>query len=113
MYSRRAHFRRVQLSGDGYSAEPEDAKPSRPQAIALGYDPLKEAAPRVLASGRGRIAEQILAIARQNNIPVRNDPILAAALAEVEVDQIIPPELYAVVAEVLAYVYRLKHRRLP
>ncbi len=82
-------------------------------AIALGYDPEKDMAPRVLASGAGVIAEQILSIAKAQGIPVREDPVLAGALANVEVNQVIPPELYALVAEVLAYVYRIQHRRFP
>jgi flagellar biosynthesis protein len=64
----------------------------------------------VLATGQGRLAEQIIATARANGIPIRDDPVLAAALATLELDTVIPPELYAVVAEVLAYVYRVKGR---
>lgn len=85
----------------------------RRKAIALGYDPEKDMAPRVLASGAGLIADQILSIAKAQGIPVREDPILASALANVEVNQVIPQELYALVAEVLAYVYRIQHRRFP
>lgn len=89
---------------------PLRASVPRPQAVALGYNPDHDDAPRVLASGQGRIAEQILAAARENNIPIREDPVLAAALATIELDTVIPPELYAVVAEVLAYVYRVQKR---
>jgi flagellar biosynthesis protein len=78
------------------------------QAVALGYDPDKDGAPRVLAAGRGLLAEQIISIAGQQGIPIREDTLLAAALAQVELDAEIPPELYALVAEVLAYVYRLR-----
>lgn len=84
----------------------------RPRAIALGYDPEKDAAPRVLASGQGELAEQIIAIAKGNDIPIKEDPVLALALSKVEVDRVIPPELYALVAEVLAYVYRIQKRQL-
>ena len=89
---------------------PLRAPVARPQAVALGYNPDHDDAPRVLASGQGRIAEQILAAARENNIPIREDPVLAAALATIELDAVIPPEVYAVVAEVLAYVYRVQKR---
>lgn len=82
----------------------------RQQAVALGYNPEKDIAPRVLATGQGLIAEHIIAIARENGIVVREDPVLAAALANVEIDTVIPPELYALVAEVLAYVYRVQGR---
>jgi flagellar biosynthesis protein len=86
--------------------------PKRKQAIALGYDQAQDAAPRVLAAGQGVIAEQILAAARQNGIPIREDPVLASALAGVDIGSEIPPELYRVVAEVLAYVYRVGGKKV-
>lgn len=91
-----------------------DADPARPGAqkstttIALGYNPDKDTAPVVLASGRGAVAEKIIALGKENNIPVIEDPLLASALAEIDIGTVIPPELYAVVAEVLAYVYRIR-----
>ena len=81
------------------------------QATALGYDPEKDDAPRILAAGQGKIAEQIIALAQENGIPIREDPVLAAALACVDINDTIPPQLYAVVAEVLAYVYRIQQRQ--
>jgi flagellar biosynthesis protein len=99
VYSRRVVTGRLAYHADG-----------RTQAVALGYDPEKDVAPRVLATGKGVVAEQILAIAREQGILIREDPILAAALANVEIDTVIPPELYALVAEVLAYVYRVQGR---
>ena len=89
----------------------EDGK-KLPRAVALGYDAEKDEAPRVLASGEGHIAERIIAIAQEHGIPIREDPVLTAALATVDLDTTIPPELYAVVAEVLAYVYRVKEHKL-
>lgn len=85
----------------------------RPQAVALGYDAAKDEAPRVLASGEGLVAERILAIAAEHGIPIREDAMLTAALATVDLDTTIPPELYSVVAEVLAYVYRVKGHKQP
>jgi len=81
-------------------------------AIALEYDPKKDAAPKVVASGRGEIADKILKIAQANQIPIRADPILAQALSMVDLEEEIPAELYAVVAEVLAWVYRLQKKSL-
>lgn len=78
------------------------------RAVALGYDAEHDQAPRVLATGQGEIAERIITLARENGVPVREDPVLAAALATVDLGTLIPPELYEVVAEVLAYVYRVK-----
>jgi flagellar biosynthesis protein len=93
---------------------PESSQAEKRQvktAVALGYDTGKDKAPRVLASGKGIIAERILEIARQNNLPIRDDPVLADALSQVDLNQVIPPELYAVVAEVFAFVYRLKQKK--
>jgi flagellar biosynthesis protein len=79
-------------------------------AIALQYDPNSDGAPKVVATGRGEIADKILLIAQQNQVPIREDPILAQALSMVDLDAEIPPELYAVVAEVLGWVYRLRNK---
>jgi len=101
------HFIAPQTVASGLLTPKED---ERPQAIALGYDPQHDLAPRVLASGQGMIAEQIIAMARAHGIPIREDPLLAAALADVELDAVIPPELYALVAEVFAYIYRIRQQ---
>ena len=80
-------------------------------ATALQYDSGNDRAPRVVASGQRRIAEQILAEAKKHNISIYEDPILTAALATVNLGEEIPPELYQVVAQVLAYVYRVTDHR--
>lgn len=79
-------------------------------ATALQYDPEKDSAPRVIASGQRKIAEQILIEARKYNVPIHEDPALTAALASVNLGQEIPPELYSIVAEVLAYIYRVTNK---
>jgi len=84
----------------------------RKTAIALEYNPQKDLSPKVVASGRGEIANKILQIAQANQIPIREDPILAQALSMVNLEEEIPAELYAVVAEVLAWVYRLRKKTL-
>ena len=89
----------------------QDEKPKVKRAIALEYDPKVDAAPKVVATGRGEIAEKILEIARENKLPIRDDPILADALAQVDLYDVIPPELYSVVAEVFAFVYRLREKK--
>jgi len=83
-------------------------KRPRPTAVALRYDEEKAPAPVVTAAGKGDVAERILALAREHGVPVREDPDLVALLAQLDVGQIIPPELYPVIAEVLAFVYRLR-----
>ncbi len=84
---------------------PED-KPKR--AIALKYERRKDAAPQVVARGSGLLAEQILAIARANGVSVKEDSLLVEALARLDVGEVIPPDLYYVVAEVFAWLYSLK-----
>lgn len=76
----------------------------KPVAVALHYD--HPGVPRVTASGRGAVAEAILAAARDHNIPVEENPALAEALSQVELETEIPEELYRAVAEVLGFVLR-------
>jgi flagellar biosynthesis protein len=90
------------------TAKKEKEGEQRVTATALGYEPGVDGAPRILAAGKGLIAEQIIALAQANGIPIREDPVLAAALATVDVNEEIPPELYRVVAEILAYIYRIR-----
>lgn len=86
-------------------------KPAEPrQAVALTYDPENADAPVVTAAGQGLVAEEIIHRAREAGVPVTEDAQLAAVLSQIDVGAMIPPELYAVVAEVLAYVYRLDDR---
>lgn len=73
------------------------------KAIALQYD--GENAPIVTASGEGDIAEEIIRIAKEHGIPLREDMMLAALLGELELGEEIPPLLYRVIAEVIAYAY--------
>jgi flagellar biosynthesis protein len=64
----------------------------------------------VTAAGQGAVAEEIIRRAREAGVPVTEDPRLAAVLSQIDVGRVIPPELYQVIAEVLAYVYRLEDR---
>jgi flagellar biosynthesis protein len=79
--------------------------PARPAAAALSYDPAGTEPPEIVAVGRGLSAEEIVRIAREHDVPVHQDAGLVEALAMLEVGQTLPRELYAVVAEVLAFVY--------
>ena len=87
-------------------------QPKRQLAVALGYDVDKDAVPKILAKGAGKVAAKILELAKQNNIPIREDADLVQALAQLDLGEFIPPELYPAVAEVLAYVYRQNGRRM-
>lgn len=80
------------------------------RAVALRYNREKEAAPRVVAKGVGTVAENIVTAAVNHAVPVYAAPQLVRQLMPLEIDQVIPPALYQVVAEVLAYVYRLDRR---
>jgi flagellar biosynthesis protein len=80
------------------------------RAVALTYDPAHADAPVVTAAGQGAVAEEIIRRAREAGVPVTEDPRLAAVLSQIDVGRVIPPELYQVIAEVLAYVYRLDER---
>ena len=76
------------------------------RAVALKYEPGSGAAPVVVAKGRGAIAEKILELARTNGVAVREDPALVTVLSKLNVDQEIPPQLYAAVAAILAFLYK-------
>jgi flagellar biosynthesis protein len=78
------------------------------EAVALAYSQA-DAAPRVVAKGRGLIAEQIIAKARENGVYVHESPEMVALLTQIDIDQHIPAELYMAVAELLAWLYSLEH----
>ncbi|HSW63003.1 MAG TPA: EscU/YscU/HrcU family type III secretion system export apparatus switch protein [Dissulfurispiraceae bacterium] len=82
----------------------------RIKAAALRYNPRQEQSPRVVAKGSGLIAEKILGIAKENNIPLREDKQLVEILSTLDLGQEIPPELYKAVAEILAFVYRMTNK---
>ncbi|CAJ1002204.1 MULTISPECIES: EscU/YscU/HrcU family type III secretion system export apparatus switch protein [Bacillales] len=84
-----------------------DAKVKRKQAVALRYQAKTMEAPVVVAKGKGYVADNILKTAKEHGIPVQEDPSLVEVLGKLDLNQQIPPELYQVVAEVLAFVYRL------
>jgi flagellar biosynthesis protein len=76
-------------------------------AVSLRYNPTSDLAPKVTAKGKGSIAENIVTLAKEHNIPIKEDPDLVEVLSQVEVNQDIPPAVYHVVAELLAFVYQI------
>ncbi len=76
-------------------------------AVALKYEPKKDSAPKVTAKGRGAVAEKIVQIARENGVSIHEDPLLVEILGQIDIGREIPPELYQVIAEILAFVYQL------
>jgi flagellar biosynthesis protein len=81
----------------------------RSLAVALAYAP-GDAAPKVVAKGRGLIAEAIIQRARENGIYVHESPELVSLLLQVDIDDRIPPQLYIAVAELLAWLYSLENK---
>lgn len=88
-------------------ASPEPPDPPRAEAIALTYT-AGDSAPRVVAKGRGLIAQEIIARAREAGVYVHESPELVALLMQVDLDSHIPPQLYVAVAELLAWLYRVE-----
>lgn len=86
---------------------PPQATPAPPQSVAVALEEqVGQSAPVITASGRGYVAEQILAIAFANGVKVRSDADLVEVLSAVDVDSEIPTEAFAAVSEILAYVYK-------
>lgn len=84
-----------------------EKKFTRKEAIALSYDPSKNAGPTLVAKGRGKIAENILEQAALHDVPVYEDPNLVELLGQLDLNTSIPEELYQAVAEVFAFIYHL------
>ena len=84
--------------------------PKRRHAAALRYDSERGGAPRVVAAGSGVVAERIIALARENGVPVHDDAGLAEALARLQLEAEVPEELWAAVAEALVWAYKLTSR---
>lgn len=77
----------------------------------MSYDPAKENAPRIVAAGKGELAEAMLAMAERHKVPVLENHPLANALVKLEIGAYVPPELYAAVAEVLAFLWDLEREQ--
>lgn len=80
------------------------------KAVALKYEMEKDRAPRITAKGKGLIAQRIIEIAEENNIPLHQDRELTQVLEALDLDTEIPPQLFRAVAEVLAFIYRMNKK---
>ncbi len=87
-------------------------KPPILSAVALAYQ-TGDTAPKIVAKGKGLIAEEIIARARENGIFVHESKELVALLSQVDLDQDIPPALYRAVAELLAWLYQIENGQNP
>lgn len=100
-------------SNVGAAAASADTRSARRVAVALSYTDENPNAPKVVAAGKGQLAETILESAFANDIKVRTDPDLAAILASVDVGAEIPEEAFVAVAEILSYLYRISPEKTP
>ena len=85
-------------------------KDKQRKVAALKYRHGSKTAPSVVAKGKGELAERIIALAREHNIPIREDRNLVEAISTLDLAEEIPPELYKAVAELLVFIYRLSGR---
>ena len=81
----------------------QEGNEKRKQAIALAYHPGEEA-PKIVATGTGALADKIIEKAKESDVPLYQDDKLADTLSRLEIGDMIPPELYKVVAEILVFV---------
>lgn len=81
--------------------------PKRKSVVAIKYDAKKAPAPKVIAKGEGLVGEKILALARENNVPIKKDPDLIQILSQVDIDEEIPASVYQIVAELLVFIYQI------
>ena len=84
---------------------------NKKKAVALGYNRSQDNAPKVPASGAGEIANKIISLAKEHDIPIKEDPDLIEILSKVEVDQEIPPNLYKAVAEIFSFLYKITNKK--
>lgn len=82
-------------------------KIEKKRAVAIKYWPESDNAPKVVAKGSGKIAEKIIKIAEEHDLYLHNDPDLIEVLSQLDLNEEIPPNLYVVIAEMLAFVYSL------
>lgn len=80
------------------------------QAIAIEYDPT-DLAPKIVATGKGMVADRIIEKAKEADVPIHEDAKLAGTLSKLDIGEYIPPELYEVVAEILVFVDKMEKIR--
>ncbi|MBF0118074.1 MAG: EscU/YscU/HrcU family type III secretion system export apparatus switch protein [Desulfobacterales bacterium] len=81
------------------------------KAVALKYQAGKDKAPKLTAKGSGIVAEKIIEIAKEHNIPIKNDPDLIEVLSKIDINEEIPPNVYVAVAELLAFAYSVNRKK--
>lgn len=96
-------------SGDGSPPTGSQTSASATEAVALKYE--RDDLPRVVAKGKGLVAERILALAREYEVPIHQDARLSQALSQLDLNQPIPRELFLAIAQVLVFAYSLKSEK--
>ena len=87
-------------------------KEKNKKAVALGYNRDKDNAPKVLASGSGEVAKNIINLAKSHDIPIKEDADLVEILSKVDLNQEVPPNLYKAVAEIFSFLYKMTNKDL-
>lgn len=84
------------------------------QAVALSYDSGIDTAPKVMATGKGLVAANIIEKAKEHHVPIQEDSSLVELLSKLQINETIPEQLYAAVAEVFAFIYQVdrKHSKI-
>jgi flagellar biosynthesis protein len=100
MEEQKSGWQPIQLSG---ATDEQENQEKQKTAVAVSYEP-GEAAPKILATGKGYLADKIIEKAKEEKIPFYKDTKLADTLSRLEIGEMIPPELYEVVAEILVFV---------
>ena len=95
------------MTQDDHGRKKADFVITGEDAVALVYDPTKDALPSVTAKGHGELAEELIRLAVEHGIPIKYDPDLVQVLGALDVGQDIPEEVYLVVAELLAFIYQV------
>ncbi len=85
-------------------------KEKNKKAVALGYNREKDNAPKVLASGSGEVAKNIINLAKSHDIPIKEDADLVEILSKVDLNQEVPPKLYKAVAEIFSFLYKMTNK---
>jgi flagellar biosynthesis protein len=80
------------------------------QAVALSYEASKQMAPKVVAKGKGKVANNIIEKAKKHQVPIQEDPSLVELLSQLQINEAIPEQLYDAVAEVFAFIYSVDHQ---
>lgn len=103
----------IDFAENGVTSSNIKQKPKNPTAVAIVSGDEDDLTPRIAAAGRGKIAEQILQLAFENGVKVREDAALAEMLAKIELESPIPSEAFLAVAEVMSYVYKANNQPNP